>query len=156
MSEIENLIGRLDTARAEMQALLAEIDRERELYPTWTIKQVLAHLTGWDEAITTSLRAHVVGNEPGTPAARGIDHYNAQSVEERQALGYEHVVKEWELAREKLKQTLREMPLEKFQATLLAPWGATGTVTQLVEVFIDHEIEHAEEIRQIIADTPGE
>ena len=156
MSELTHLMTKLDSARDTMRAVLAMIDPDRHIYPPWTIKHVLAHIAGWDEATAASLRAHIKGDDPGTPAARGIDHYNAQCVAKREALSYEQVVKEWEQAREQLKAVLRELPPEKFAEPLLFPWGQTGNVTLIVLILAHHEAQHAEEIRALLeAEQPG-
>lgn len=155
MDERTRLIQQLDQAHAEMRAVLADIDPRVQVYPGWTIQQVLAHLAGWDEAVTVSLHAHAVGNEPATPAVRGIDFYNAQSVATREALRYDQVVAEWELAHDQLKAALNELPLAKFQEPLLFPWGASGSVARLVAIFEEHEREHAEEIRRLMAQAAG-
>lgn len=151
MEEKKRYIKRLDTAHTNMQAELAGIDVQMEIYPGWTVKHVLAHITGWDDAVTTSLRAHADGDEPGAPAAEGIDAYNAQTVATREALNYEQVVKEWELAREQLKTVINEMPPEKLEAELLFPWGGRGTIAQIVAIFAHHEDEHAHEIQALKA-----
>jgi hypothetical protein len=147
----QRLIQQLDQARDRLQTLLANIDTEREIYPGWTIKHVLAHIAGWDDATIASLRAHVKGDQPGTPAVRGIDYYNAQSVATREALSYEQVIREWELARDELKTIIQEMPEDKLAEPLLFPWGQTGTIAQIIAIFASHETEHAEEIEKIIA-----
>jgi hypothetical protein len=147
------LIQRLDEARAQMRALLAEVDPRAEIYPGWTMKEILAHIAGWDDAVAASLRAHAGGQEPGTPALEGIDAYNIQSVATRQALAYDQVVREWELAREQLKAAIDAMPAEKFDERLLVPWGGRGTIPRLVHIFAEHEEEHAAEVREIITRT---
>jgi hypothetical protein len=152
MDEKEQLVQELDEARQAIRALVASINTDKEIYPTWTLKQFLAHITGWDDATTTSLRAHATGKEPGTPAYRGIDFYNAETVSTREGLDYRHVVAEWELAREQLKATIRAMPDDKFNETLVYPWGPTGSVMRLVRIMIHHEHEHAEEIRKLFGE----
>jgi uncharacterized protein (TIGR03083 family) len=151
MEEKERLIRQLDEAREAMRAVLADIDPTLEVYPTWTIKHVLAHITGWDDACISSLRAHAGGNEPPTPAVEGINAYNAQSVATRQALDYRQVVKEWEAARAQLKTVLNEMPPDKFQEPLLFPWGPRGKIARLIAIFAGHEKEHAQEIQELKA-----
>ena len=145
-----NLIQQLDQSRERLRAVLARLDTRTEIYPGWTVKQLLAHICGWDEATTASLRAHASGIEPAVPAARGIDPYNAESVETREALSYEQTVKEWELAREELKTVIMKMPPEKFKQPLVVPWGPTASVARLISVFVEHEEEHAEEIRRLV------
>jgi uncharacterized protein (TIGR03083 family) len=145
------LIQALDDARQKMQAELVDLDPHMPIYPGWTIKHLLAHLIGWDEATTAALHAHTLGNEPATPAVRGINHYNAQSVATREALSYDHIVKEWDLARAQLKAALLAVPDEKIAEPLLFPWGPTGLVRDLVAIFSGHELEHAEELQNLKA-----
>jgi len=148
MEEREHLIQQLDQAREKLRAELVGLDTQIEIYPTWTIKQMLAHITGWDDATLASLQAHAAGREPAVPASQGINFYNAQTVETRQALSYQQVVQEWELTREQLKTVIREMRPEKLAEPLVLPWGLTGTVAQVVAIFADHEEEHAREIQK--------
>ncbi len=146
MEDKTRLIQQLDEARAELKAVLADIGIHAEIYPGWTAKELLAHLTGWDEAVTSSLRAHAGGREPAAPATLGIDVYNAESVETREALSYEQTLKECELAREQLKAAIVELPPEKLKEPLLFPWGPTGSVERLIRIFVHHDREHAEEL----------
>jgi len=141
MDEIEQLIQRLDEARSKIETLLPSVDPTKEIYPGWTIHHFLAHMTGWDDAVIASLRAHMGGKEPGTPAARGIDYYNAQTVETRQTIDLEKVKREWEQTRQILKDVLRSMSKEKFREPIVVPWGGRASVTQLIEVFMHHEME---------------
>lgn len=147
VEERMRLIQQLDQARVKMRAAIADIDPEREIYPGWTMKHILAHIAGWDDAVIASLQAYAEGKEPDTPAARGINVYNAQSVATREALSYNQVVSEWELAREQVKDILNKMPAEKFEERFVFPWGPRGTIARLIAVFVEHEEEHAEEIR---------
>ena len=148
MDEKIQLIQQLDQARRELEAVLAGMAPHTEIYPNWTLKELLAHLTGWDEAVTSSLRAHAGGQEPAAPATLGIDVYNAESVETRLAISLEQTLQECQLAREQLKAALDDLPPEKFDEPLLFPWGPTGKVRQLIRVFVHHDLEHAEEIRK--------
>jgi len=149
--EKAQLIQRLDHARDTVRGLLADIDTQMTIYPGWTIKQLIAHLTGWDAAAAASVHAHAVGDEPATPAVEGIDPYNAVSVATREALSFEQTVQEWELAREQLKAVIRDLSVQKFVEPLLFPWGRTGSVAQLLAIFYEHEEEHVEEIHQHLA-----
>jgi len=139
--EIMTLIERLDQARGRIRDLLPQVDPAKQIYPGWTLHHFLAHMTGWDDAVVESLRAHVEDREPETPAARGIDAYNAETIETRETIDLDKIIREWEQTREDLKQVLLTMPDAKFRQTLVSPWGQRLTVTQLVNVFIHHEAE---------------
>ncbi len=150
MEDRDRLIQELDNARHVMLSTLEGLPPDKILYPNWTVKHFLAHLTGWDEATTISLRHHAAGREPGTPAYKGIDFYNAESVSTRTTLDYDHIYKEWMQSREELKTIVRDLPEEIFDKELVYPWGPTGSVCNLVWIMINHEHEHAEELRQIL------
>jgi hypothetical protein len=150
--EQDQLLQELDKARAIMHQLIADLTPESEIYPGWTLRQFLAHLTGWDDVTTTTLRAHARNETPATPVSAGVDSYNAESVATRETLDLDHIVKEWELAREELKAAIRALSPEQMAAPLLHPWGRVSTVARLVDIMIDHEgVEHAEELRAMKA-----
>jgi hypothetical protein len=150
--EQNQLIQALDESRATMRSLIGDLTPESEIYPGWTLRQFLAHLTGWDDVTTTTLRAHARNETPATPVSAGINAYNAESVATREALDLDHIVKEWELAREELKAAIRTLSPEQMAAPLLHPWGHVSTVAKLVNIMIHHEgVEHAEELRAMRA-----
>lgn len=145
------LIQELDEARAKMREIATLAGENAQIYTPWKMKEVLAHLTGWDDATIAALQAHARGEVPSTPAERGIDFYNAQTVSTREELPYAHIVREWERTREQLKEVLRALPEEKFDKPLVYPWGPTGTVTKIIRIMIHHEHEHADEIRSLLS-----
>lgn len=62
------LIESLKAAHEAMETVVARIDPAQEVYASWTIKQVLAHIAGWDEAVNASLKAYLEGDESVIPA----------------------------------------------------------------------------------------
>ena len=154
MEEKAALIQQLDGAREKIQAELIDLDQALQVCPGWTIKHLLAHLIGWDEIATTCLRAYSQGHEPAIATARDIDGYNAQAVATREALSYNHIVKEWELARDQLKAALLAMPGQQIDVPFLYPWGPTGTVRELVAIYVEHELEHAAALQRLKAHHP--
>jgi hypothetical protein len=156
METRQTLIAQMEQSRAKMLAQLDKIDMKREIYPLWTIREMLAHLSGWDDAVIDSLRAFVDGREPATPAARGVDYYNAQTISTREGLDYDHIYREYIATRDALIKLLTEMPEEKIHQPYVLPWGETGTVVDMVHIFAPHEEEHAEDVEKIIKDKDQE
>jgi hypothetical protein len=144
------LIQRLNQARTSLESALLLVDPTKEIYPKWTLKQLLDHIAGWDDAVITSLRAHNAGKVPGTPADRGIDFYNAQTVSTHESLDLEHTTREFKASRALLKDVLLSMTDEKLTEPLIVPWGSTGTVSEIIEIFAEHEESHAADILQWI------
>ena len=146
------LLQRMDQTRSKIEDILPKIDIIKEIYPGWTIKDLLAHMTGWDDATIDSLRAHVIGRPPSVPAIRSLDEYNGLTVSSRNDLDYEQTLKEWRLTRQVLRTILEQMPEDKFFEPLVVPWGNKATTTYLVDMFRDHEEEHAHDIGEWVKD----
>ena len=148
MDERDELIQELDTSRGVLLELLADIPPDSEIYPGWTLRQFYAHLTGWDDVVTLSLREHAAGRIPAAPTVSGINSYNAESIHTRETLNYKHIVAEWKVAREQLRAAIRDFPPERLNELLVFPWGTRGSVRRMVEVLVEHEgEEHAGELR---------
>jgi hypothetical protein len=156
MSQRDELIAILDCSRAKMVAHLDEIDKNRKIYSLWTIREMLAHLSGWDDAVIAFIQSLMAGKVPATPAARGINVYNAESVATREGLDYDHIYREYIETRKVLLQLLREVPDEKITAQYTLPWGETGTLVDIINIFGPHEEEHAEDVEKLILQSKAE
>lgn len=136
----------MEETRSKIEELLPQIDPQKEIYPGWTIRNMLAHMTGWDDATIDSLRAHLFGQPPSISAIRSLDEYNSLTVSSRGDLDYDHVLKEWRLTRLVLRSIIEQLPEDKFLSPVLVPWGEKTTVTYLVDMFRGHEQEHTQDI----------
>lgn len=151
MSRRDELIAILEKSRAKMLAQLDKVDKDREIYPLWTIREMLAHLSGWDDAVIAFIQSLMAGKTPATPAARGIDNYNAETVSTREGLDYNHIYREYVETRKTLLQLLREVPEEKITECYISPWGNPGTLEDIIDIFGPHEEEHAEDVEKLLA-----
>ncbi len=150
MSDRETHIQRFESARAQLREIVQLAQHNPTIYEPWRMKEVLDHITGWDDAIIASIKSMLAGEAPATPAARGIDVYNAETVSSREALPYEISQREWEASRAELLHLIRQMSEEQLHQPFTLPWGGSGTIEDLVEIFTEHEETHAREIREII------
>jgi hypothetical protein len=151
MSQRDDLIAILERSRAKMILQLNEIGLKRKIYPLWTIREMLAHLSGWDAAAIAFIQSLMAGQTPATPAAHGIDVYNADSMATREGLDYDQIYREYIETRKILIQLLREIPAKKITTQYTLPWGDTGTLVDIVNIYGPHEEEHAEDVEKIIA-----
>ena len=109
----DEMIVSLDESRQIMRAVLRDLQSASssrgEIYPAWTIKEMLAHLTGWDLSSTATLNAYTQGETPQTPAAadRGFVRFNAGNIRAHEDLSLEQMMQAWEEAREAFKQAIR-------------------------------------------------
>lgn len=150
MSHRDRFIHRLETAHAEIREIVKYAQDNPTIYEPWRMKEVLDHITGWDDAVSASIRSLLAGEPPATPASRGIDYYNAETVSSREAIPYEVTQREWEASRAELLGLIRQMTDDQLHTAFVLPWGAEGTIETLVEIFTEHEETHAKEIKEII------
>lgn len=150
MSDCDTYIKRYENAREEMRQILELAQGNPTIYEPWRMKEVLDHITGWDDAVIASIKSFLAGEIAATPASRGIDAYNADTVSSRETIPYEVTQREWEVSRAELLALLQKMNDEQLHTTFVLPWGAQGTIEDLVEIFTEHEETHAKEIRKII------
>jgi len=154
MNSRDALIARLEHSRAMMLTHLDELDKNRKIYPLWTVREILAHLSGWDDATIAFIRTILEGGQPGlTLAAQGIDVYNAETVSTREGLDYDHIYREYLETRRVLLDLIRQMPEELVTEPYILPWGGYGTLVDMINIFVPHEEEHAEDVRKIILNT---
>ena len=147
----DQLIQWLKESHEKIEQLVAQVDHEKEIYPGWTIREILAHFTGWDDAVVASLRSHAAGGIPTVVADRGPDYYNAATVTERETLSFEHIYREWQITHEQLKIAIRELPPEKMEEKIVFPWGQKGNVEDLVVgLTTEHEAEHTKDIEAVL------
>ena len=149
-TKIDALIAKMETSRARLNTALDKIAPQTEIYPTWKLKQLLDHITGWDELMSTSLRAYSKGETPGLVVKDGIDRYNAQSVTARKAMTLGQSRQAYDDARGDVIQIMREMPPEILTQKFPAPWGGMCTIASVVKIFVSHELEHAKHIEEIL------
>jgi hypothetical protein len=151
MATKDELIQWLEESHEKIEQLIAQVDRDVEFYPGWTIREILAHFTGWDDAVLASLKSHVAGGVPTVVAERGPDAYNAATVTEREALSYEHIYREWKTTHQQLKIAIRDLPPEKMAEEIVFPWGQKGNVEDLViGLTREHEVSHAKDIEEFL------
>jgi len=151
MNDGERLIERLDQSRRAMQRALSSVDAQREICPGWTTREILAHIAGWDEVGTSTVRAHSAGETPPPLKIQGIDAYNETLISKCESLTYEEVVQCWRSTRRELVHAIADAPPEKLRERVQFPWGETGNITRLVSILAEHEREHADEILELVS-----
>lgn len=149
------LLESLDLSRSRLNDIIERFNAGWQIYPAWKVKETVDHIAGWDESIIEALRSHARGDVPAVTAPHGINAYNAESVAGRGSLPYERSIQEFHAARETLKQAILALPDQKYAEPLVLPWGATGTIASVMQIFIHHEQEHAEDLAAILNSHDG-
>ncbi len=149
-TDIKPLIVKMERSRARLNLAIEKVTPQMEVYPSWKIKQVMDHITGWDDLVHDSLQAYRRGEKPPVMAERGIDQYNASSVSRLGSLSMEQSRQAYETSRQKVLETLRDLPAEMLTREYDAPWRGKCTIPDIIKIFVAHELEHARQIEKAL------
>jgi hypothetical protein len=149
VEETRNLMVQLlDVTQRNTRSALSSIDPERVVFndnPTWRVRDVIGHIGVWNGEAAHSLRAHAGGGEYHCIKSEAeYDQYNGLAVVERRSWHIDQVWAEYEASCDQLKLLVETMPAEVWNGDMLYPWNEKGTVRNLIEVMMKHEVEHRE------------
>ncbi len=149
-TDIEKLVAKMETARSRLDAALEKLSPQVEIYPQWKLKQLMDHITGWDELVLGSLHAFAHGESAEKLPPGGMNQFNAMSVRHHQELSLEESRLAFMHTRQAVIQALREFPAERLDERFPAPWGGECTITSVVKIFTSHDQEHAEHLEALL------
>jgi hypothetical protein len=142
------MVQLLDVTQRKTRLALSSIDPERVVFhdhPIWRVRDVVGHIGVWNGEAAHSLRAHAEGGEYHCIESEAkYDEYNGFAVEQRRAWNIDQVWAEYEASYDQLKLLVESMPAKNWNGDMLYPWNERGTVRNLIEVMMKHEIEHRE------------
>lgn len=150
----DDLIIPMDSSRADTEKRLKGIDPDAIIYPEsgWRVKDIIAHLTAWEEAVTSSIQAWHWGEEFTLEEGMEDDEINELQYERRKNFPLDRVLVDWAEIREYFKTLIRETPPAKLDGVeLMCPWHQTSTLPNLVKDMIKHEQEHLDDILRAVS-----
>lgn len=116
----EQLLDKLNKAWSDLQASYAGITEARLLEPgvvdNWSVKDILAHVTTWEDEALASLPLIAEGGKPFKYSVRygGIDAFNALKTEEKKTLPLSEVLRQLDETHRKLIDYIERVPEEQF------------------------------------------
>jgi hypothetical protein len=150
MEKRDAIVKLYQDSYAQILDCLKEIDKNRKIYPLWTIREIVAHLSGWDDAAIGFLEALLKDEVPPTPAMRGIDVYNEETVSTREGLSYDQVVREYKETRGRLISLIQKASGEVLLKKSVLPWGGEDTFEFIGMDLTEHEMSHVADLRKFI------
>ena len=136
------LLAEIDQVRTDMGKVVQEVDTKLMIYPGWTIKEMIAHITAWEIVIHKAIQAYNAGDPPYFLREQDFDIFNEEAVAIRASWSMEQVLKEWSDVREELKNTIKKLKETDLPVEMVLPWGSERSVAELIEIIGEHEGEH--------------
>jgi hypothetical protein len=141
------LLKRLGKAWEELKASYAALSDSEMIEPgvtgTWSIRDIIAHVTSWEEEALTHLPLILAGGRPPRYSVTygGIDAFNAQTMERKRNLSLSQVLQQRDDTHRRLIDFIQSAPEDQFIRE-------TRFRRRLRLDTYGHYQEHAEEIRK--------
>ncbi|KAB2862056.1 MAG: ClbS/DfsB family four-helix bundle protein [Anaerolineae bacterium] len=146
----EELLRRLDESYRQLRELLTRIlpqkTMEAGVEGTWSVKDILAHLIGWQQFALMELQA-AFSRQPRPSAPADVDLFNAQQVEANRTFPYDVVLGNWRQSVQSIIDAVNSIPDGEFMPnSKLQQWlGET-----INDTLANNTYEHWDEHRVII------
>jgi hypothetical protein len=133
VSDKSDAIGALEAVRRETMDAIDGIPEGKLVEPafgTWSVKDVLCHLTSWEQLAVADLQRVSRGHVPQLATFRGedVDDWNAGLMRSRNLFPLPQVMFELEDSRRQLLAALNEMPDNLFAAGQMVRMLSDGLV----------------------------
>lgn len=156
----DQIIAELAQTRARLVNQLKAVPPERldEVFlGTWSVRDLLAHLIGWDETNLEAVQDLLAGRLPAFYARFNPDWaaYNAELVERHCQPDFDAMLAAFTQTHEKLLAVLRGLPsgeIEKDRG--VRSHNHIITIDRVLEAEIDDEDKHLHQIRAWLSETP--
>jgi hypothetical protein len=149
------LAAALDAAREELLTAASLIPPEartsRPVCGYWTLKEVLAHVADWEWIGVKGLRDMATGRSPQVEHVEDIEAWNQAHYEARRDDAWEAVWADFHTAREAFLEALEEISQAGLARSFRFPWGPEGTAYEWAHVYMEHDREHAGQVRKFPA-----
>lgn len=114
------LLKRLDKAWVDFKASYAGLAEAELLEPgvtgNWSARDIIAHVTWWEEEALTHLPLILEGGRPPRYSVKhgGIDAFNAQMTEQKKSLSLSEVLQQQGDTHRRLIEYIQRAPAEQF------------------------------------------
>jgi hypothetical protein len=116
----QHLLNQLDKAWATIKESYAGLSDSQLTEPgvtgNWSVKDILAHVTTWEEEALKYLPLIIRGGRPPRYSIKygGIDAFNAQMTEQKRGLSLSDVLRQLDATHRRLIDYVQSVPAEQF------------------------------------------
>lgn len=141
------LTDRLKDLQNEFIRITQRLEKSRRTEPgvcgSWSPKEVVAHLSGWDKEVIRQFDLFLDGLDEAIE--HDIDEFNKQSVYERSHLSWDETVNELKEAHQQFYRKAKSIPLQQI--------AKNDEYRDWMEVQIEHYIHHIDQFKEWVNPT---
>jgi uncharacterized damage-inducible protein DinB len=112
----------------------------------WTVKDLLGHITAWEQALLEPLSEFVFGNPFKAEEIPDHDAWNAVQAARCADRSYPEILNELANTRQKLIKAVEKLSEGQYHQVYQAPWGDQNTFIEMISGLAWHEEEHTKSI----------
>jgi hypothetical protein len=145
VSDRDEILSMLEDSRSELASAIRGLPEDKMTVPLadeWSAKDIMGHITSWDEFTASDLRRIARGRLPCLAAFReaDVDSWNAFLIRPRKLFPLPQIQAEFEEARAEMVAALKDLP-----EGLLAEGQM---VRNIFVIMANHEKDHARQVRE--------
>ncbi|MDZ4278243.1 MAG: ClbS/DfsB family four-helix bundle protein [Dehalococcoidia bacterium] len=151
MSDKEATLKELDTEYHKLRTTIEGLDEEQLFkvwFGTWAVKDIIAHVLGWEREMTGALQRLARGERP-TPEGvdyRNADEWNAGFAQTMAGISPNTVLAAWQQVHMNYVKAARAVPEDRYAKK---EDGSPSTAYRLLQASgFGHYREHAHQIRE--------
>lgn len=149
MTNIPAIISDLKYGRTRLLQAIEGLSRreltELPIYEGWTIKDVLAHVAGWDQRVLRTLPL-MLQNRASEVASVEVDDFNRESVQSWRDKSLAEVLSEVQSTHQRILEILAGLDHKEVDMRRERHGRIITIRSYVIDVMIEHDREHAAEI----------
>ncbi len=146
----ESTFAKLAQSRSSLlNAIEGLSDEEMSAVPLagiWTAKDIVGHVTSWEETLLAPLEAYATGAAFVTERVEDYLAWNDEQAALKRDVPVDEIAKQAAAVREGLVAAAAKLSEEQWTARVPYPWGGMGSLKRALEGLAQHEMEHVEAI----------
>jgi hypothetical protein len=134
--------------------LVPEAERSsRPICGTWTLKDLIGHLTDWEGVGIDGLRQLAAGQTPefSYSISLNFDEFNNSNAAARRDQSWDEVWHDFKENRQQLLALFDAMPESQLSRQFIAPWNQPSNGYRWTSIWFGHEHEHAIDVRRSLS-----
>jgi uncharacterized damage-inducible protein DinB len=148
----EETLSRLAESRQALHQAIQGLGEEEmtqvQVEGVWTIKDVLGHITSWEETCLEPLRCYADGGPFEVEVIEDYLAWNDEQAARKRDVPLDVVLDELSTVRQALVDTARGLSAGHWQQRVIFPWGGAGTMAEALDGLCVHELEHVHAIQR--------
>jgi uncharacterized damage-inducible protein DinB len=145
---LASLVESRQALHQAIEGLSEEQMTQVQVEGTWTVKDVIGHVSAWEELLAQPMRGYAEGGVFACDVIADYLAFNDEDAARKRDVPLDEILSQATAVRQDLVAAANELSAEQLEAEVTYPWGSTGTVMQGLSGLAVHEMEHAGAIQE--------